>query len=213
VPKSDIQAAVSLPPLTHNSMSDLQNATKPILIPLLHRQQITPERAAAAPACDVGSYDGDLRRVPPTSIRFDSGHRKALAVHQPDAARQYENLDWQLRSSGLGSRLGAQLPAHLPERRALSLDRQPGRNAAAEHSNKDLRRRQLYIHAFTCPFPEILNSTKLTEPVDRALVQIWPIRHRFIAWQAGRHASGAHLPLTRRERQSIRYLAVIERAL
>ncbi len=41
----------------------------------------------------------------------------------------------------------------------------------------------LYIHAFTCPFPEILNSVKLTGPVDRALVQIWPIRHSFIAWQ------------------------------
>ena len=39
------------------------------------------ERAAAAPACDVGGDDGDLRRIPSARIRFDSGHREALAVH------------------------------------------------------------------------------------------------------------------------------------
>jgi hypothetical protein len=37
----------------------------------------------------------------------------------------------------------------------------------------------LYLHTFSCPFPEILGSF---EPRGTHVVQIWPIREKFIVW-------------------------------
>jgi hypothetical protein len=40
----------------------------------------------------------------------------------------------------------------------------------------------LYIQAFSCRFPEVLNAAKITREVDHGLTQIWPVRHSFIRW-------------------------------
>ncbi|MGB9114552.1 hypothetical protein [Bradyrhizobium sp.] len=42
---------------------------------------------------------------------------------------------------------------------------------------------RLFIHAYSCPFPEILNASKVTDAVDRRLIQIWPVRQRHLLVQ------------------------------
>jgi hypothetical protein len=37
----------------------------------------------------------------------------------------------------------------------------------------------LYLHAFSCPWPEILNRF---EPRRSHTVQVWPIREKFVVW-------------------------------
>jgi hypothetical protein len=43
---------------------------------------------------------------------------------------------------------------------------------------------RLFIHAYSCPFPEILHADKVVSGVDSKLVQIWPPRHSFLVWPA-----------------------------
>jgi len=41
---------------------------------------------------------------------------------------------------------------------------------------------RLFLHVYSCPFPEILHAAKITQPLDMRLSQIWPPRHSFLLW-------------------------------
>jgi hypothetical protein len=41
---------------------------------------------------------------------------------------------------------------------------------------------RLFIHVYSCPFPEILHAEKIVRAVESKLVQIWPTRHSFLMW-------------------------------
>jgi hypothetical protein len=42
---------------------------------------------------------------------------------------------------------------------------------------------QLYIHAFSCPFPSIVTQTETIPAAGyKKVAQIWPAREHFIAW-------------------------------
>jgi hypothetical protein len=43
---------------------------------------------------------------------------------------------------------------------------------------------RLFIHCYSCPFPEILHAEKVVRAVDSRLVQIWSPRHSFLVWPA-----------------------------
>jgi hypothetical protein len=164
-------------------MSDLQNATKPILIPLLRGRQITlSEPRQRQLATWVATTVICAEYLQPASVAMPVTGRRWLFTNRtpPDNMRiwigNFDRQNWKadwahnsLRiSDNEGRHPGTVNPDGTPRPNTQTITYVAGK---------------LYIHAFTCPFPEILNSTKLTGPVNRALVQIWPIRHTFIAWQ------------------------------
>ncbi len=170
------------------------------------------ERVAAAPACDLGSDDSDLRRISSTaSVDPVTARRWLLPTKTPpDNIRiwigNFDRRNWKADWAHNSLRISR-------ERGRYPWTVNPDGTPRPNTQTTTYVAGKLYIHAFTCPFPEILNSTKLTGPVDRALVQIWPIRHSFIAWRlpvltdmAGRCVGGTRLPLTGCDRQGVRCL-------
>ena len=164
-------------------MSDLQNATKPILIPLLHRQQITlSEPRQRQLATWVAMTVICAEYLQPASVSIPVTARRWLFTNRtpPDNMRiwigNFDRRNWKADWAHNSLRI-SENEGRYPWTVNPDGTPRPNTQTTTYVTGK------LYIHAFTCPFPEILYSTKLTGPVDRALVQIWPIKHRFIAWQ------------------------------
>ncbi len=164
-------------------MSELQRATKPILIKLLHRQQISlTELRQRQLATWVAMTVICAEYLQPASVSIPVTARRWLFTKRtpPDNMRiwigaferQNWKADWAHNSLRISQNEGRYAWTVNPDGTP-----RPNTQTTTYVAGK------LYIHAFTCPFPEILHSSKLTGPVDRALVQIWPIRHSFIAWR------------------------------
>jgi hypothetical protein len=163
-------------------MSGLQVAAKPSVIPLVRGEQflLTEERQhalAAWIAMSVICAEYFVPRGVAVSVidrRFIYRSRSA-----PDAMRiwigDFRRGTWvpswthsSLRISGDG----------LPDSMCRYDDGWPRANTQMT----TLVFGRLYVHAFSCPYPEILNSSGLTNFVDSRLIQIWPLRHSFIRW-------------------------------
>ena len=163
-------------------MSDLQNATKPILTPLLHHQQITlSEQRQRQLATWVAMTVICAEYLQPASVSIPVTARRWLFTNRtaPDNMRiwigNFDRQNWRADWAHNSLRI-SQNEGRYPWTVNPDGTPRPNTQTTTYVAGK------LYVHVFTCPFPEILNSATLTGPVDRALVQIWPIRHSFIAW-------------------------------
>jgi hypothetical protein len=163
-------------------MSRLQEAAKPILIPLLQgkpstlnrsRQQIVSAWSAMTVICAEYLQPLSLS-IPVTARRWLYQHKMA-----PNNFRiwigNYERGDW--------------VPHWVHT--SLRISEHEGVQGWTVHPDGTPRPNtqvttfiagQLFLHAFTCPFPEILAKPEITNMVDSRLLQIWPIEHAFIAW-------------------------------
>jgi len=164
-------------------MSGLQTETKPILVPLLRGQQITlSEPRQRQLATWVAMTVICAEYLQPASVSIPVTARRLLFTSRtpPDNMRiwlgNFDRQNWKADWAHNSLRI-SQDEGRYPWTVNPDGTPRPNTQTTTYVAGK------LYVHAFTCPFPEILNSTKLTGPVDRALVQIWPIRHSFIAWQ------------------------------
>jgi hypothetical protein len=169
-------------PCNNQWMSALQTAAKPILIPLItgkslvltyERQKALAAWAAMSVICAEYFYPEraatsvvDRRwffknRVPSDSMRIWIG----------DFNRQKWKAIW----------------AHS----SLRISQQEGKHPWTFHPDGTPRPNtqtttfvvgRLFIHTYSCPFPEILNADPAVRAVDQRLSQIWPPRHSFLAW-------------------------------
>ena len=44
---------------------------------------------------------------------------------------------------------------------------------------------ELYVHAFSCPYPEIVRPVELSDRATSVLTQIWPVQHENVTWPSG----------------------------
>jgi hypothetical protein len=163
-------------------MSDLQTVAKPVLIPLIagksivltsDRQKALAAWAAMSVICAEYFYPEraatsvtDRRwffknRVPSHNMRiwigdFDRQKWKAVWAHSSLRISEREGkYPWTVHPDGT------------PRPNTQTTTFVVGR---------------LFIHAYSCPFPEILNAEKAVNAVDQRLSQIWPPRHSFLVW-------------------------------
>jgi hypothetical protein len=169
-------------PCNHHWMSDLQTAVKPTLIPLIEgkgaflskeAQQTLAAWSAMTMICAEYFYPHRAttavtarrwlfkHKLAPREFRIWVGNyeRKSWIghwVHNSMRITENERIEgWAIHSDGT------------PRANTQTVTLVVGR---------------LFIHAFNCPFPEILESKKLVKPIEDSLVQIWPPRHSFLTW-------------------------------
>jgi hypothetical protein len=164
-------------------MSGLQNGTKAILIPLLQGRQIALSEARQRQlAAWVAMTVICAEYLQPASVSIPVTARRWLLTNRtpPDNMRvwigNFDRQKWKADWAHNSLRV-SQNEGRFPW--TINPDGTPRPNTQTTTYVAG----KLYIHVFTCPFPEILYSTKLTGPIDRALVQIWPIIPRLIAWK------------------------------
>lgn len=163
-------------------MSSLQNAAKPILIPLLQgaaatlshdRQNTLAAWVAMTVIC--------AEYLQPRSVSISVTARRWLYKERTAPADlriwlgNYKRGDWKphwIHNSLRISEAEGRYPWTINSEDTPRPNTQTTTYVAG----------QLFVHAFSCPFPEVLNARKITDVVDSHLLQIWPIRHSFVAW-------------------------------
>jgi hypothetical protein len=169
-------------PCNHHWMSGLQKAVKPTLIPMIfgqsiilnqERQQTIAAWAAMSMICAEYFY--------PNRVTTSVTDRRWLYKNNaaPSNFRiwigDYERKEW---------------PGHWVHN-SLRITEHEGVQGWTVHPDGTPRSNtqavtfvvgRLFIHAFACPFPEILSAGKIVETVDARLSQIWPPRHSFLIW-------------------------------
>jgi hypothetical protein len=172
-------------PCNNHWMSDLQTAAKPILIPLiagrtkkslalrLEQQTILAAWAAMFVICAEYFY--------PTRAAISVTDRRWLynTKTAPNDFRiwigDYERKEWVPHWGHCSLRISA----HEGEQGwAVHPDGTPRSNTQTTTFVVG----RLFVHAYSCPFPEILHADKIVSFVDSKLVQIWPPRHSFLLW-------------------------------
>jgi hypothetical protein len=167
-------------------MSELQQQAKPILIPLitgklkdskpllldLKRQNILAAWSAMSVICSEYFYPGRAA-ISVTDRRWLFNTKTA-----PNDFRiwigDFERREWKPHWGHHSLRV----TEHGPERWAIQEDGTPRSNTQTTTFVVG----RLFIHAYSCPFPEILNADKIVGYVASKLVQIWPQRHSFLLW-------------------------------
>jgi hypothetical protein len=169
-------------PCNHHWMSELQKAAKPILIPLILGQATILSKdqqqiLAAWAAMTMISAEYLYPHRATTSVT----DRRWLFKHKlaPRNFRiwigDYERKDWVghwvHNSMRITEHEGVQgwtvHPDGTPRSNTQTVTLVVGR---------------LFIHAFACPFREILEARKICDVIDNRLSQIWWPRHSFLAW-------------------------------
>jgi hypothetical protein len=163
-------------------MSDLQNAAKPTLVPLvtgqpialdLDRQKILAAWAAMSVIC--AEYFNPNRAAISVTDRRWLFTRKTAPNDFRIWIGDYARGDWK---------------PHLGHF-TLRIRQFPGEEKWAAKPDGTLRSNtqittfvvgRLFIHAYSCPFPEVLHADKVVQEVDSSLVQIWPPRHSTLTW-------------------------------
>jgi hypothetical protein len=167
-------------------MSDLQKVAKPTLVPLvtgqpivldIGRQKILAAWATMSVIC-AEYFNPDRAAIAVTDRRWLFNTKTA-----PNNFRiwigDYERGDWKGHLGHFTLRI-SQFPGE--ERWARQADGTPKSNTQITTFVVG----RLFIHAYSCPFPEILHADKVVREVDASLVQIWPPRHSTITWPAAR---------------------------
>jgi hypothetical protein len=169
----------------HRWMSDLQKATKPILLPLitgnsqkpvildLDRQRTLAAWAAMSVICAEYFYPNratvsvtDRRwlyktKTAPTDFRIWIG--------------DYERKEWIPHWGHFSLRISEQ-------EGAAGWTVHPDGTPRSNTQVTTFVVGRLFIHTYSCPFPEILHAEKVVRAVENKLVQIWPPRHSFLVW-------------------------------
>jgi hypothetical protein len=166
-------------------MSDLQKAAKPVLIPLitgksnkpitlnLDRQKLLASWATMTVICAEYFY--------PSRAAISVTDRRWLykTKSAPNDFRiwigDYERKDWVPHWGHFSLRISEHEGA---QGWTIHPDGTPRSNTQTTTFVVG----RLFIHAYSCPFPEVLNADKIVRAVDSKLVQIWPPRHSFLVW-------------------------------
>jgi hypothetical protein len=175
-------------PCNHHWMSDLQKVTKPILIPLitgkskkpivlnLERQKTLATWAAMSVICAEYFYP-NRAAVSVTDRRWLYKTKTA-----PNDFRiwigDYERKDWVPHWGHFSLRISEHEGA---QGWTIHPDGTPRSNTQTTTFVVG----RLFIHTYSCPFPEILHADKVVRAIDSRLIQIWPPRHSFLVWPAG----------------------------
>jgi hypothetical protein len=164
-------------------MSDLQKAAKPLLIPLITGESknpiiLNPERqktlaawAAMSVICAEYFYP-ERAAVSVTDRRWLFNTRTApnnFRVWIGDYKRHKWKPVWAHSSLRISNHEGIYAWTVHPD--------------GTPRSNTQMTTfvvGRLFIHAYSCPFPEILNAEKAVRTVDDRLSQIWPPRYSFL---------------------------------
>jgi hypothetical protein len=164
-------------------MSELQNTTKPILVPLMQGQQIIlSEQRQRLLATWVAMTVICAEYLAPLSVSIPVTERRWLFTNRtpPHTMRiwigNFDRQNWKANWAHNSLRISDN-----EERFPWTVN--PDGTPRPNTQTTTYVAGKFYIHAFTCPFPEILGSRKLTGPVHRQLMQIWPIEHSLVAWR------------------------------
>jgi hypothetical protein len=165
-------------------MGELQNKAKPILVPLITGKEInlTPVRQQVLAAwCAMTVICAEY--LFPTRATVSVVDRRWLYNHRtaPNSFRiwigDFERKKWIPHFGHLSLR--------------ISVTEHEGTQGWAIHPDGTPRANtqtmvfvvgRLFIIAYSCPFPEILNLKAVVQQVDARLSQIWGPRYSFLAW-------------------------------
>lgn len=166
----------------HHWMSDLQTMAKPTLVPLIlgeaafvNKDMQRTLAAWAAMTMVCAEYFYPHRATTSVTDRRWLFKQKLAPRSFRIWIGDYERKDWRghwiHNSMRISEHEGAQgwtvYPDGTPRSNTQTVTFVVGR---------------LFIHLFSCPFPEILEARKLVQPIEDRLIQIWPPRHSFLTW-------------------------------
>src|SRR5262249_16575740 len=163
-------------------MSDLQKASKPVLIPLiagkkciLDQKRQTLASAWAAMTIICAEYfqpkNAAISVVARRSLYKTRTAPSSLRIWIGDYGRGDWRPHWGHNSLRITEHEG-------PQGWTVHPDGTPRSNTQVTTFVAG----RLFIQVFSCPFAEILNAQRVTEAIDARLVQIWPIRTQLIVW-------------------------------
>jgi hypothetical protein len=159
-------------------MSDLQKAVKPVLLPLIRGEPalLTPARQAtvaawAAMSVMCAEYFNPSRVAVPQTSR--DGFYQSRTPPQ----------DWKI---WIGNYQRGDWPGHWCHNSLCIADEAPELNDEGFHppnvQTTTFVVGKLYIHAFSCPYPDIVAKVQPAQRTISLLAQVWPLRENFIAW-------------------------------
>jgi hypothetical protein len=163
-------------------MHDLQDATKPILIPLLKGEQSSLNRSQQNTLAIWSAM---------TTICAEYLNPQDAAVSVVD--RRWLYTDRTVPASfriWIGNYKRHNWPAHWTHH-SLRITEHEGANGWGRHPDGSPRPNtqtttfvagQFYLHVFVCPFHEILGRFELAPRARALLAPIWPIREDAIFW-------------------------------
>jgi hypothetical protein len=169
-------------PCNQGWMHDLQDVTKPILIPLIKGETMllgTSEQHTLATWCAMTAicaeyFQPKRRGVPVTDRRWLYVNRTA-----PESWKiwigNYQREEWIPHWVHTSLRIADH---EFPKSLAVHTDGVPWSNV----QTTTMVIGQLYMHAFSCPFPEILEMIQPDSRAIRFLAPIWPKQESVIAW-------------------------------
>ncbi|HEY6256051.1 MAG TPA: hypothetical protein VIY51_09695 [Xanthobacteraceae bacterium] len=163
----------------NNWMSILQNRAKPMLLPLMHGEKSTlNERKQSIIAAWAAMVVICAEYIAPGRAAMSVVDRRHLYLHKQAPPRiriwigNFRRKNWPAYWCHNSLLIG-------PDKAPYPWQIGPGGLPWPNTQMTTLTFGSLYLHAFSCPFPEILGGF---EPRRSHVVQIWPIREKFIVW-------------------------------
>jgi hypothetical protein len=170
-------------------MSDLQRVAKPILVPMitgkskkpvvltLERQKILAAWSAMSVIC--AEYFHPNRATVSVTDRRWSYNTKTATNDFRIWIGDYSRKEWIPHWGHFSLRISEH------EGLAQGWTVHPDGTPRSNTQTTTFVVGRLFIHVYSCPFPEILHADKIVSAVDSKLVQIWPSRHSFLIWPSG----------------------------
>lgn len=171
-------------PCNNRWMSRLQEAAKPILVPLLSGKAVhlsQSHQATLAAWCAMATICAEYF-YPETAAVSVTQRRWLFNTHTaPDGFRiwigDFKRNEWKPHWGHSSLRI-SETEHEGMQGWALRPDGSPRPNTQTTMFIVG----RLFIIVFSCPFPEILNMQDIVWPVDTRLSQIWPPRYSFLTW-------------------------------
>lgn len=166
----------------HHWMSELQTAVKPTLIPLILGEKAFVNKDAQRTLAAWAT-------MTIISAEYLYPNRATSAVTDRRWLFKYKTAPRNYRI-WIGAYERKNWPAHWVHN-SMRITEQEGVQGWTVHPDGTPRSNtqtvtlivgKLFIHLFSCPFPEILEGRKLVQFVENRLIQIWPPRHSFLTW-------------------------------
>jgi hypothetical protein len=163
-------------------MHDLQDAVKPILVPLLRGEKAGLTRGAQNTLATWSAMTTICAEYfDPKSAGIPLVDRRWLFTRQspPDTFRMwignYKRHKWKVHWSHHSIRI-------TEHQESNGWGRQPDGTARPNTQMSTFVAGQFYLHVFVCPFPEILNGFQLAPRARSLLAPIWPVRESLVMW-------------------------------
>jgi hypothetical protein len=160
-------------------MSDLQQKAKPILIPLINGETVVLDKekqkiiaAWATMSCMVAEF------FSPEKAAISKAEREWLWKNGTAPENWKIWVGNYKRGNWVGHWVHNTLPIVDEIDPKLSEKKTPKPNTQTSTYVVG----QLYIHAFSCPFPEFVHRCGLSNTGAKKFAQIWPLRESMIAW-------------------------------